>query len=81
MLAQRIQQRRAGIQRQRMRAAVDLKLDRHGRRGQPVVIGRAGGKSATRKRGQEQRSGSGLDHRAAGNLEMYSALNWIPVRP
>jgi hypothetical protein len=69
MLTQGIQQCGAGIQRQRMRAAVDLKLHRGGRWGRSVVIDRTGGKSGTRKRGQEQRGGPGLDHRAAGNLD------------
>src|SRR6266566_129941 len=52
-----------------MRAAVDLKFDGHGRRGRPGIIERTGSKTATRKRGQEQRRGSGLDYRTAGNLE------------
>src|SRR5258708_12150445 len=52
-----------------MRAAVDPKFDLHSRRGRLVVIDRTGGKSCTRERGQEQRGGPGLDHRAAGDLD------------
>src|SRR6478609_8965873 len=52
-----------------MWAAVDLKCDLGGRRRWPVVIDCASGKSTTRTRAQEQRGGSGLDHRAAGNVE------------
>jgi hypothetical protein len=48
-----------------MRTTVDLKCDTHGRRGR--LIG-AGGDSGARKRGQQQRGGSGLDDGAPGNL-------------
>jgi hypothetical protein len=63
VFTQSIQQCRAGIQRQRMRTAVDLKFGVHGRRDWAVVIDRAGRKSGARQRRQQQCAGSGLDHR------------------
>src|SRR5258705_13726640 len=51
MLTQRIQQCRAWIERQRMRAAVDLKLHRHGRQWGSGIIERPGAESCTRERG------------------------------
>src|SRR5258708_19715160 len=81
MLAQRIQQGRAGIERQRMRAAVDLKFDLHSRRGRLVVIDRTGGKRGTRERGQEQRGGPGLDHRAAGDLDRVGVYGGFVLVP
>src|SRR5712691_2580460 len=68
MFTQRIQQCRAWIQSQRIRAAVDLKLDRHGRRGRLIMVGRVGTKSRARERSQEQRGGSALNHRTPANL-------------
>src|SRR5882757_10564319 len=68
MFTQRIQQCRAWIERQRMRAAVDLKRHRYGRLWRFGFIERAGAESCTRERGQEQRGGSGLNHRTPGNL-------------
>src|ERR1700716_2240774 len=66
MFTQRIQQRRAWIERQRTRAAVDLKLHRYGRLWRPGIIERAGAESRARERRQEQRRGSGLDHGTPG---------------
>src|ERR1700736_5547072 len=63
MFTQRIQQCRAWIERQRMRAAVDLKLHRDGRLWRSGIIERAGTESCTRERSEEQRGGSGLNHR------------------
>src|SRR5437016_9646038 len=51
-----------------MELAVDPKADRHRRRGWFFVFDRTGGKRGMRQCGQQQRCGSGLDHRAAGDL-------------
>src|ERR1700733_1550684 len=61
-----------------MRMAVDLKFEAHGRRGWLVVIGWAGRKNCARQRGQQQRGGTGLYHRAAGDLDCTGSI-WLPI--
>src|SRR5258705_7633201 len=62
MFTQRIQQCRAWIERQRMRAAVDLKRHRYGRLWRCPVLAPAGGPASTPVPRRKERGGSGLTH-------------------
>jgi hypothetical protein len=52
-----------------MRVAVDLKLHRDGRLWRSGIVERAGAEGCTRERSEEQRGGSGLNHRTPANLD------------